>query len=188
MKYPKIRSIYKREDGKFTKEFSLPEFAYLQNNNWLITEKINGTNIRVIYEEGKVSFKGRTDNAQIPQPLLDVLDQIFVDNMFENMILFMEGVGPKIQSKDFKEYDIILFDAFCNIWLEYESIKEIAYLLKINCAPIICTSSLHYAIGLCQNGFISNLGNFGAEGVVCRTNLRSRHGDRIITKIKCKDF
>ena len=48
--YHKIQSIYKRDEKtrKFIEgQWSLPEFEYLQNNRWLWTDKVDGTNIRV---------------------------------------------------------------------------------------------------------------------------------------------
>ena len=42
--YPKIQSIYKRDDKthKFLEgQYSLPEFEYLKDNKWAATEKEN---------------------------------------------------------------------------------------------------------------------------------------------------
>ena len=48
MSYPKIETLFKR-DEKFniTDEIRCPEFDNIKK--WLITEKIDGTNIRIIY-------------------------------------------------------------------------------------------------------------------------------------------
>ncbi len=100
--YPKIQSIYKRDEQThlfLEGEWSLPEFAYLSNNEWEWTEKIDGTNIRIIWtpksdkwEEAHiawgVSVKGKTDRAQIPKFLLDklirklrfLIHQVFLHN------------------------------------------------------------------------------------------------------------
>lgn len=70
MMYPKIETLYERypDTHKVIKgQLKRPEFGLV--NSWLVTEKIDGTNIRVQYLNAQiptVSFKGRTDNAQMP--------------------------------------------------------------------------------------------------------------------------
>lgn len=51
--YPKIPSVFVRDEKthKFIDgQFRCPEFEYLQDNLWLWTEKVDGTNIRVIWD------------------------------------------------------------------------------------------------------------------------------------------
>ena len=68
--YHKIDSLFERDmegtrkliEGKFRN----PVVEYIKDNEWIFTEKIDGTNIRVFWDGHKVSFGGRTDNAQIP--------------------------------------------------------------------------------------------------------------------------
>ncbi len=47
----------------------MPEFEYLQDNEWEFTEKIDGTNIRIIFDGEKISFAGRTNKSRIPEEL-----------------------------------------------------------------------------------------------------------------------
>ena len=59
--------------------------------------------------------------------------------------------------------------------------------------PIAVThqaGTLHDAIAAVKAGFTSTWGNFPAEGIVARpkTELNTSDGNRIITKIKCRDF
>ena len=56
--------------------------------------------------------------------------------------------------------------------------------------PIIGEGTLHDAIAAAKAGITSTWGNFQAEGIVARpkTELKARNGNRIITKIKCRDF
>ena len=87
--YPKIQSIFKRDDhGKFTDEYSVPAFEYLANNRWRWDEKCDGTNIRVIYKDGKVTFGGKSDNAQIPTKLLNTLQDLFPVKKFAQFAQF----------------------------------------------------------------------------------------------------
>lgn len=133
--YHKIQTLFKREQSGPNKgkmihgEWTTPELAYLADNEWEFTEKVDGTNIRVElqYDSGQhhltVNYGGRTDNAVIPTPLLEHLEEVFPtyphwrrdltrpsfgerwnelriwmrDNSLEKVILFGEGYGPKIQ-------------------------------------------------------------------------------------------
>ena len=67
--YHKIKSLYERDhhtkkliEGKYADE----TIEFLKDNKWEFTEKIDGTNIRILWDGHKVMFAGRTDNAQIP--------------------------------------------------------------------------------------------------------------------------
>lgn len=81
--YHKIQSIFKRDMASKRKtliegQWTLPEFEYLANNVWVFTEKVDGTNIRVIFKDGGVTFGGRTADAQIPAPLVTRLNERFL--------------------------------------------------------------------------------------------------------------
>jgi hypothetical protein len=79
--YHKIQSVFHRNPATNMKTllpgvWSLPEFEFLQDNEWVYTEKVDGTNIRVITHPANTNgpvFAGRTDNAAIPAPLVDRL-------------------------------------------------------------------------------------------------------------------
>jgi len=46
--YPKIETLFKRDETfRVTDKLRLPEFALVRE--WLVTEKVDGTNIRVVY-------------------------------------------------------------------------------------------------------------------------------------------
>ena len=209
--YPKIQSLFKRDEKthKFIiGQFSLPEFAYLQDNIWCWTEKIDGTNIRVDWSPGEtnvaismLSFMGRTDQAQIPPKLSVRLDEIFTVGKFNSlypktsMTLYGEGYGAGIQ-KGGGNYipdscDFILFDVMIDgWWLKREDIVDIARKLGTKEVPFVACGRLEYAIGQVSSGITSHFGDFQAEGIVLKSSieLRNRAGHRIITKMKTKDF
>jgi len=203
--YHKIQSLFKRDEKthKFiVGEYSLPEFYYLRDNEWTMTEKIDGTNIRIgwIPEIGK-KFGGRTDNAQTPTFLLDKLQYLFPDKLLSDVFpstevsLYGEGYGAKIQ-KGGGNYipdgcDFILFDVMIGgWWLERENVEDIARKLHINVVPIIMRGTIHDAIMAIHGGVGSTFGDFLAEGMVLKptTELFTRNGKRIVTKIKHRDF
>lgn len=203
MKYHKINSIFKRDEKTkaFTNEFALLEFEYLKDNIWEFTEKIDGTNVRVIWENGEIRFGGKTDNAQMPIKLLDKLKLLFTKEKMQlafpepegKIILYGEGFGAGIQSGgkyNPKEMDFILFDVLIDKWwLNRDAVEDIANKLGIKIVKLIGEGTLKDAIEMTRKGFNSEFGNFIAEGIILRPKVQlfSRNGRRIITKIKYKD-
>ena len=214
--YHKIQTIYKRDLETKHKtllegHYSLPELEYLADNQWVFTEKVDGTNIRVMcadYQENDkrygITFGGKTDAAQIPAFLVERLQQRFhsdearakLAEIFPsgNACLYGEGYGAKIQKGGGnyrQDQDFVLFDVKVgDWWLQRADVEDVAGKLGIDVVPIIGEGTLHGAITMARLGFKSTWGNFDAEGIVARpkVELKTRNGHRIITKIKCRDF
>lgn len=201
MKYPKIKTLYKRDPNTFkiiTSQLRCPEFALV--HGWLITEKVDGTNIRVILTpDGKVEFKGRTDKAQTPVFLLDTLKSMLpserLQSVFEQdeqghwplCVLYGEGYGVKIQrggkyrkeGVSFRLFDVRIGDW----WLNWDSVRDIADKLSIKTVPVLeklerwlptCKAELQdlFALG---NSVVAwqdkGVANIeAAEGIVARTD------------------
>jgi ATP-dependent RNA circularization protein (DNA/RNA ligase family) len=211
--YHKIQTVFLRDpatkyktllDGQFAK----PEFGYLKDCQWIFTEKVDGTNIRVDYLDRvnnmfyTMKYGGRTDNAQIPTFLYDKLQELFPYEKLEylypetSMTLYGEGYGAKIQ-KGGGNYisngcNFILFDVMINgNWLERENVEDIAEKLGIKIVPIVYRGTLCDGIGMLEANYIpSRLRDTPPEGIVIRpkVELKDRRGQRIITKLKLKDF
>jgi len=199
--YSKIQTVFKRDmanKGKLIEtEFSLPEFEYLKDNQWIWTEKVDG--VRGVGRK----FGGRTDNAQIPSFLYERLEELFTLEKLDSTIqpdvdqlcIYGEGYGAKIQ-KGGGNYnpdgvDFVLFDILVDgWWLKREAIEEIAEALVIDIVPIVGRGNLQEGVEYTRAGFASNWGSFVAEGLVMKPSveLQTRAGHRIITKIKNKDF
>lgn len=211
--YHKIQSIYKRDPANRFKTFldgqwSVPAFGLLKDLEWVFTEKIDGTNIRVGWDGETVSFGGRSDNADIPAVLYEHLSTTFTPEILPLGLtgpatLIGEGYGGKIQkgSRYQQQQKFILFDVFIEpdpnnpmgIWLERELVEEIAGGLGIPVVPIVHRGPLLDGIELVKSKPLSKCAEDStlvAEGIVTRpaVELRDRMGNRIITKIKVKDF
>lgn len=201
--YPSIQTVWRRDPATqyktlITGAWSSPELAYLAELPWSWTEKVDGTNIRVSFFEGEVHFGGRTDNAQIPTALLAHLMAMFpAEKMseFEGLTLFGEGYGRGIQQagKGYsQEQSFILFDVWGGkSWLSRGNVEDIAHNLGVPCVPVVGVGTLLEAIHKVMGGLTSQVGNCPpAEGLVMRPlcELNSRRGERIITKVKCRDF
>lgn len=190
--------------------YSEPEMEYLKDNQWVFTEKVDGTNIRIMWNGVNVTFGGKTDEASLPVFLLYKLQELFegtakkqifkeVFNSTEGeppqVCLYGEGYGAKIQKgggnyiKD--GVDFVLFDVkIGDWWLLRSSIEDIAQKFGLKTVPIIGEGTLVEMVEMARKGFKSQWGDFDAEGIVARpkVELFSRKGDRIITKIKARDF
>jgi len=201
--YPKINSIFKRDEviHKFLiGQWSQPEFEYLANNEWVFTEKVDGTNIRVVWsaEDKTVRFGGKTNNAQIPTFLFSFLQDTFLAERFvtlPSLCVYGEGYGAKIQKGggNYKSDGVsfVLFDVLIDIWwLQRKDVEDIANKLGVEIVPIIGHGKISDAISLIQNELKSKWGDFQAEGLVLRPKIElfARNGNRIITKLKYKDF
>jgi ATP-dependent RNA circularization protein (DNA/RNA ligase family) len=204
--YHKIQSIFKRNLNLKHKpliegDYTLPEFEYLAHNQWMFTEKVDGTNIRIIIANDTITFGGRTEAAQIPAQLLNRLNEKFLplkDQLLAQFpdggILYGEGYGNKIQKVGHcyrPDQDFVLFDVKVNEWwLKRSDIEAVAQSLALDIVPIIGTGTLIQAVEWAKAGIKSTWGDFEAEGIVARNplELTTRAGKRLITKIKCSDF
>jgi hypothetical protein len=206
IEYHNIRTVFLRDPETKHKtllsgQWALPEFDYLAGNEWVFTEKVDGTNIRIMVEQDRIRFGGKTDNAQIPAFLVERLQERFLpqrerlQEMFpDGGCLYGEGYGARIQ-KGGGNYradpDFVLFDVKVgDWWLQRLAVEETAQKLSIDIVPILRYGTLAEMVMLAQDGFTSRWGDFQAEGIVARpaTELKTRSGHRIITKIKTKDF
>ena len=205
--YHKIQTVYLRDPANNHKtlldgEWALPEFGYLANNEWVWTEKVDGTNIRIMGTEGRILFGGKTDAAQIPAKLVEVLRATFTEDaclrVFPatvNFCLYGEGYGAGIQKGGVYRPDqsFVLFDVLVDgrWWLNREDVEDVAAKLGIDVVPIIGRGTLLEMVAATRAGFPSLWNREAtAEGIVARpaVELVTRNGSRVITKIKHKDF
>lgn len=200
MKYPKINTLWKRDDrGKILQgEYSDPVFQNIKE--WTVTEKVDGTNIRVYWWGTTISFEGRTDNAEIPKHLLKKLKQLFTGKKMKEVfgetkaVLYGEGYGYKIQKGyNKKEAGFILFDALVDTWwLERENVVDIARKLDIEVVPQIELTKPEECVKFVQSGdtFSSLDPKTQIEGIVATPNplVLSREGVPVKFKLKCKDY
>ncbi len=204
--YHKIKTLWKRESKKpcnmIIGEYALPEFELLKDLKWVATEKVDGTNVRIMWDGDKVRLGGKTDNAQMPLHLVEKLNELFGgevnEQLFEqtfdcgDVCLYGEGFGEKIQSGgNYGKVNFVLFDVkIGEWWLKREDVEDIARKLCVKIVPIMFESTLDELSEKAAEGFKSNWGEFMSEGLVARPSceLLARNGERIIVKLKHKDF
>jgi hypothetical protein len=205
--YHKINTIFKRDMSRKDKplimgDWSEDVFGYLADNVWVATEKVDGTNIRVMVDPAfGVSFGGRTDAAQIPAKLVARLQERFLpqadklqETFSEGAVLYGEGYGASIQKGGGNyraDQDFVLFDVRVgDWWLERTNVEGIAKTFGLDVVPMVGVGTLHDMVEAVRTGMKSRWGDFIAEGIVARprVELKSRGGHRIIAKIKHRDF
>jgi len=206
--YPKIETLFVRdlESHKIlTDTFKSPVYSII--SSWLITEKIDGMNIRIMWDGTKLLFGGRTDKASIPAELVNYLNAscdiekfklVFPDTI---AILYGEGYGAGIQknggayskTKSFVAFDILIDGKW---WMDWKNTVDICDKLGLLTVPFMGSKTLHDAMQIVREGFDSLLAltmtgeKRPAEGIVGRTiePLFDRRGRRIILKLKTHDF
>jgi hypothetical protein len=207
MLYPKIESPFRRfvagpeRNSLDLGAWSRPEFELLKDLPWEWTEKVNGTNVRVIWDGYKVRFGGRTDNASMPIKLVDMLTEQFPEEILEQkfgsseVTLFGEGYGPGIAAGSGiynpSEVKFVLFDVWIGgWWLLRDNVTEVASSLAIDVVPLVGYLDVGQAIRIVTDGLTSGWGGFLVEGLVGKAplGLLSRGKDRLVMKVKTKDF
>lgn len=205
--YHKIETVFNRStDGDkrlIWGDYRNETVKYLADNIWQFTEKIDGTNIRIHWDGHNVEIGGRTDRAQIPKHLMDYLSATFltpeVEELFEqtygekDVILFGEGYGAKIQNGGEYRSDVsfILFDVLIgDNWQSREWVEATAKMFGVDVVPIVLEGTIGDGIDYVMQHNNSTIGKAVMEGVVGRpkVEMKDRLGNRIIVKIKWKDF
>lgn len=212
-KYTKIPCIFKR-DTEGTKrliegDFISEEVALIKDMKWICTEKVDGTNIGVVWDGHKVSFQGRTDKATIPVSLSEYLANQFgaseTEELFEQkfgekqVILFGEGYGKGIGANGSKYIadgvSFIMFDVYFpeqDLWGKRDAVESIAKSFGVDVVPVKM-GTLDDAVAAIKRrpmSIVAESPNLVIEGLVCTAplGLLDRRGNRIIVKVKVCDF
>lgn len=207
--YHKIDGLWKRDEQTkklLPDEFRSKAVQYLEYTPWRFTEKVDGTNVRVVWDGHKVAFYGRTDNASIPTPLLRKLEELFGgevnEQVFEEhfgekqVVLYGEGYGAKIQKGGGlyrKDVGFILFDVEINgKMLEYYALDSVAKYFGIPVVPTVLIGTISEGVEYVRNRPKSVISEEPKEmeGVVGKPciDLMDASGKRVVVKIKVRDM
>jgi hypothetical protein len=204
--YHKIETLYERDLKTHKVIVGEPRNrTYSLLKTWHWTEKVDGTNIRCVFKDGKLTFGGKTDNAQIHADLIKWLYEnvsvikmasIFPFEAGETVVIYGEGYGAGIQKGgDYSPIKkLIVFDVLvCKWWLSHENVCDVAKNLGLDVVPSFGEMTLEHATEMVRSGFCSHCAvnpDKMAEGLVGRPleTLFDKKGHRLITKLKTKDF
>ena len=201
--YHKIETLYERDEAthRLKPELTLKNRVYGIIKTWYWTEKIDGTNIRAIWQGGKLSFGGKTDNASIPADLVKWLYENITPEKLAacfpdggDVVIYGEGYGAGIQrgglygpTKKFIVFDVLIDEW----WLKCKDIEDVCASLGLDTVPFLAETTIDKACRFVAYGQMKSvLGEAPAEGVVGRpaVEVRDRRGRRVITKIKAVDY
>lgn len=232
--YEKILAPFVRDDAKSNyvneKKWSRPEFEFLKDVKWIWTQKIDGTNLNIVWDGERISYLGHTDKTQWNERSKNYIESVFCTPEAETIFEQLYGDKPvtvsmELVSKDFNQnyghpdgycyvYDVrngktgkcwerLAVDNFVKAFdPENKNIDVVEILLEGNIKTAVewvkeakkfnptndseAKKGNRFECGVIRNP----LGAYPIEGLVGRpaVELYNSKGERVITKVKCKDF
>ncbi len=212
-KYDKFSSPFKKDDKWMnTKELA----QWLPSGKWIKTEKIDGTNIRIILtkpdEEGnrEIHIASRklilNPEDKSSKQFMDCIKDVNLNKIKEHfkdinstVTIYGEGYGAGVQKggvyspdKNYRVFDIRIGEAY----QDFEYVEKVCIDNQLNVVPIIEEiNSINYAECLYSlEQFKDTLikeGHGGKpEGIVYKFEpvLLNKYKERLIFKVKFKDF
>jgi len=215
--YPKIETLYHRGNDFKVDVDSLREPAFGAVSPWVLTEKVDGTNIRLHWQRHRDAevgqdvvseIGGRSDNAQIQKNLMGPLEatvaevtpgvEIILDRYdLESLTIYGEGYGAGVQKGGGRyrpEPGFIAFDYLVNSksWLAPHDARANSSFLGLEHVPEVGTwRDLDYIWRrVAEDSIESAWSGVESEGIVAQpiVPLYDARGKRIMWKLKRKDF
>lgn len=191
------------------------ELVYLYTNPWTWKRKLDGENIRIYWNGEQALWNGKSNKFTCTKKFQDYMNNTFIEEIFEEkfgrdkeVYIYGEHMGPKVQGNELglDEDEVVIFDVEIDgMFVCKESIEQIAgyfgvksvydYMPKEKLLPKEVLAewgdflrkeiTLDDLINLVAKGYLSNW-----EGIVCTPacNIKDHNGNRIIVKIKNKDY
>lgn len=204
--YHKIKGLF-RFDNELKKyiygEFSDPKIEYLKNCRWIFTEKVDGTNFRIIWNGHNIMYGGRTEKSEFSKKQQEFIEnllseelEITIEQMFgdKEAIIYAELYGDNIQKvgKLYSDsYQVKVFDIKVDgLFLYREDVEEITSNLGLDIVPVVLEGTINDGIGYVASTDKSTFSEAPLEGIVGvpKVHMYGRQGERIIVKIKRKDL
>jgi len=207
--YHKIETLWKfnSETHKYHHgEFYNRNVEILQNNLWTFTEKIDGTNFRIIWDGHKLTYGGRTNKAIFSKEQIQFIEERlineYIETTFEQIFkekevyVFGELYGNGIQKGgglytngnglSFKVFDIMIDEIF----LTFDNAKELSSGLGYDFVPFVMVGNIQQGIDYVLQNEKSTFSNAKLEGLVGKPvgDFKDRLGKRIVAKIKRRDL
>ncbi len=211
IKYPKMKSLFKliplAEGGKkwsATLGEILPETAplhFFNLDNLIFTEKIDGTNAGISIIDREINIQKRNsicgEEDKFYFEILNALKPQLNNSLLDNVIIYGELVGPKIQKGGnyFSERHFLVFDIYDlsnNKFFTWSAVEYFCHALGLLTVPVIT----YYYPSLAVDNvkiFVEELmsvfnSEYPAEGIVIRHQKDTSFDNRYIAKIRRSDF
>lgn len=109
MQYHKIETAFVRDESfKVTQELRHPVYGDIKK--WRMSEKIDGTNVRIMLtEEGKMKIGGKSDEAQLHAGLYDSLLEMFSAENLKEVFWAPKQDECVEKSEEFVPFPVILY-------------------------------------------------------------------------------
>lgn len=193
-----------KENPVQKKIYREPELEYLAKNLWAYKRKLNGENMRVLWDGEQAIWNGKTNDFKTDAETINYMNSIFQEEIFEEkfgrekrVLLFGERMAPNSQGNELglKKMEFVLFDVrIGDTWLAPENIRAIAKYFDIRtCYDFMSLEdrkknhidTLENLIDKVSNGKLKDW-----EGIVVSpaTGLCNRKGERLICKIKNHEY
>jgi hypothetical protein len=210
--YPSIESVWKRE-GKYLVPGAIREPVVECVREWFLTEKVDGTNIRLIFSEEGLDVRGRTDRAQFKPSQLDFLRGLVdVDHAKEMLrhptrpdwvvTVYGELFGPGIQRGGhyasglrFRAFDVMFGDT---TWGDRDDLVTICERLGLEYVPVVATMTdldqlprtTADMTTLVGTSAVAETAGLQMEGIVARPalTLLDKRGNRVMFKLCYRDL
>ena len=168
---------------------------------WVVSEKVDGTNTRIIWDGYNLSVKGRTNSSQLQGYQNTLLKELSENGNYKfdetfgtkEVVIYGEAFGGKIQGNphnsepQFKVFDIMVD----GIWLQYDAVEDICLSLGLGMIPHSTIEGwetvMEAFFSLANERQQSSKYFEGLVAVPAHMPL-TRQGERVITKIKVADF
>lgn len=200
--YQKIGNLYHFDEKRkeYTENFEDTIVNYLRELPWICTEKIDGTNTRIVWDGYGFSVLGRTNKSIVTPEVMEIFSKKFIANkdmetVFEQtfgekqVILFVEMHGGKIQRGAYDcDTQMVGFDIMVNgTYLNRIAAKQLFNIWGIEYVPVMLMNNLEEAIVFVKTHKESILHpKCDIEGLVCTPmqEIYNKKGERVIIKIK----
>lgn len=203
--YPKFYAPYKRKKDSKYLDLTQPREELLPYMNdktrWWVSEKLDGTNTRIIWDGYKVDVKGRTSSSQLQGYQNELLRELIQNDNYkfdetfgtQEVTIYGEAFGGKIQKNPHGvEPQFMVFDINIDgIWLDYQSVEKISKNLGLKYNDHVLFDSWDKVIDIFKDmkkGRDESDEYFEGLVAVPAHMPLTRLGERVITKIKVADF
>lgn len=204
--YKKIPNVFMFDERYRTIFGFIDPFKTLANIIWIGTEKVDGTNTRVMWDGHQISIAGRLETSILPPFVTEYLNSIFLtqemEYVFEQMFgekkvtIYGESYGCKVQTNGHKYIadgvGFIVFDITIDGYeLNRKNVDDISGRLGLKSVPIVFEGNLIAAKNFISEHPASSLNpEHEMEGLVLTpcVDIYDREGKRLCCKLKYRDM
>ena len=206
--YKRVPDIFTYSKGKVEEgQYASEAVRFTKDLPWVCTEKIDGMTVCIEWDGNQASFSRNHIGKRLPKHLLEMLHDKFSTSRAEERFKFNFPLGKVVFYAVAYGGDIgdtaekygpgltySLIDVYMparNQWLNRTAVETVGARFGVRVVPKILHEPLEMAVIKMKEHPVSKINmNTPMEGLVCHpfVELRDCYGERIIVKLKAKDF